>query len=140
MAISALSIAAVLVRLTSTNVVEDDQVMVRKELLVAIRSLVDRSLIGGGVINVGLLSWDLVKLYPTTSHHMIIVGYDYSIVCVVLVDAEGSQFDVDCYMTPTDQGLKVIRLDIENWSELKKIVSAVGSKDVSRVLNRECGA
>ncbi|SHG78548.1 hypothetical protein SAMN05444003_0912 [Cognatiyoonia sediminum] len=123
-AISALSIATVLALSSPTSAADEDRVTVRTELQVAMQRHVDRNLIEGVVLHVDLESGDLMELYPTTAHPMIMASDEYFIVRADLVDAEGGQFDVDYYMAETDRGYKVIRTEIDNRSDLKELVGA----------------
>ncbi len=102
----------------------EDKVSIRTELQVAMQRHVDRSLVGGILLHVDLECGDLKEYFPTAAHPMIMQGDGYFIVCADLIDAEGTQFDVDYYMAETERGYRVVRREIDNRSELKDLVSA----------------
>lgn len=106
----------------------DEDARISAELQVAMQRHIDRSLVNGAILDIDLETGQLLELYPTTAHPMIMVGDGYYVLCADLATADGAQYEVDYYLAETERGFRVFRTEVDNRSVLRGLM---GSGQVS---------
>ena len=85
---------------------------------------IDRSMVDGALLHVVNETGEMRKLAPVKAHPMVLQGDGYFVLCAELRDKDGTEIDVDYYLTASSRGYKVFRVEIDNRGFLKDLMDA----------------
>ena len=91
-------------------------------LQAAMQRHIDSLTIDGAVLHLDMASGEVIELFPTQAHPLIMTMGDHFVLCAELKDAAGRSLPIDLYVAAADGRFVTFRTEIGNRSPLQEMM------------------
>lgn len=91
-------------------------------LQAAMQRHIDSLSVDGAVLHLDMASGEVIELFPTQAHPMIMTMGDHFVLCAELKDAAGRSLPIDLYVAVADGRFVTFRTEIGNRSPLQEMM------------------
>lgn len=91
-------------------------------LQAAMQQHIETLTIDGAILHLDTASGEVVELFPTQAHPVIMTMGDHFVLCADLKNAAGRSLPIDLYMTADGQRYVAFHTEIDNRSALQEMI------------------